>query len=165
MIKNYGKWALVTGASSGIGEEFAKRLAGEKYNLILIARREERLQALAKLLTEKEGNEIKVIAGDLTDLNFIEKIKNECAGFEIGLLINNAGFGSTGEFINCDAERESKMVLLNCVAPTILTHHFLKGMIERKKGAVIFFGFNGSFPSNTYDGNLCGYKSIQFIIG
>lgn len=165
MVSGYGKWALITGASSGIGEEFAKRLAKEKFNLIVIARREERLQALAKLLREKEGIEVKVIPGDLTDFNLIERIKNECTGLEIGLLINNAGFGSTGEFISCDPEREAKMVMLNCVVPTILTHHFLNGMIERKKGGIIFLGSMVAFQSTPLMATYAATKAFNLLLG
>jgi short-subunit dehydrogenase len=165
MLKPYGKWALITGASSGIGEEFAKRLAAEKFSLIIIARREDRLQSLAKLLREKEGIEVKVIPGDLTDLNFIERIKNECSGLEIGLLINNAGFGSTGEFINCDSDRENKMVMLNCTAPVILTHHFLKGMAERKKGGIVFLGSMVAFQSTPMMATYAATKAFNLLLG
>jgi uncharacterized protein len=165
MLSRYGKWVLITGASSGIGEEFAKRLASEKYNLIIIARREERLKALAELLKEKEGIEVKVIPGDLTDLNFIDRIKKECVGLEVGLLINNAGFGSTGEFINCDSEREGRMVLLNCVAPTLLTHHFLTGMVERKKGGIIFLGSTVAFQSTPMMATYSATKAFNLHLG
>lgn len=165
MSGKYGEWAMITGASSGIGAEFAKRLAVEKYNLILVARREERLNSVAKLLAEREGIEVKVLPGDLTDLNFIEKLKTECAGYEIGLLINNAGFGSTGEFINCDAERECKMVMLNCVAPTLLTHYFTKGMIDRKKGGVIFLGSMVAFQSTPMMASYAATKAFNLLLG
>lgn len=165
MLKPYGKWALITGASSGIGEEFAKRLAKEKFNLVIVARREEKLQSLAKLLREKEGIEVKVIPGDLTDLSFLEKIKNECTSLEIGLLINNAGFGSTGEYKDCNPEREAKMVMLNCVVPTIFTHHFLNGMLERKKGGIIFLGSMVAFQSTPLMATYAATKAFNLLLG
>jgi len=165
MIKKYGNWALITGASSGIGEEFAKRLAGEKLNLVLIARREERLKNLSIELIVKYGIEIKIVAGDITESNTIEKIKEECAGLEIGILVNNAGFGSTGEFIKCDAEKEIRMTLLNCVAPVILTHHFLPLMAERRRGAVIFLGSLVAFQPTPLMAAYSATKAFNLTLG
>jgi len=109
--------------------------------------------------------EIKIIAGDLTEESTIDRIKKETAGLEVGLLINNAGFGSTGEFINCDSEWESKMVHLNCVVPTILTHHFIKGMVERKKGAVVFLGSMVAFQPTPMMATYSATKAFNLLLG
>lgn len=165
LASKYGRWALVTGASSGIGEEFAKRLAAENFNLVLVARREERLKNLSQLLNKEHGIEIKIIAGDLTETSTIDRIKEECKELEIGLLVNNAGFGSTGEFINCDTEWEVKMVNLNCVVPTFLTHHFLKGMTERKKGGIIFLGSMVAFQPTPMMSTYSATKVFNLFLG
>lgn len=164
-MKKYGEWALITGASSGIGEEFAKRLASDNYNLILIARREVKLRALAKSLNEKYNIRTKIITGDLTDFNTISKIKKECEGLEVGLLINNAGFGSTGEFVKCDSDLECKMVMLNCVAPTVLTHHFLEEMVERRKGGIIFLGSLVAFQPTPMMATYSATKAFNLTLG
>ena len=164
-MKLYGQWALITGASSGIGEEFARRLAAEKYNLVLTGRREERLKKLASELVNANGCEVKIIPGDLTDDRTIDRIKEECAHLEIGFLINNAGFGSTGEFRECDSEWERKMVELNCVVPAILTHYFVPGMIERKKGGIIFLGSVVAFQPTPLMTTYSATKAFNLLMG
>jgi len=136
----YGSWALITGASSGIGEEFARHLASHGLNLILVARRKDRLEKIASDLKKENGVEIAVVQIDLKNENFLDKLKEITDDKEIGILINNAGFGSNGEFIDVDSNLEADMVKVNCLAPTILTHHFVKPMVQRRKGAIIFLG-------------------------
>ena len=138
--EKYGKYALITGASSGIGEAFARKLAELGMNLVLIARREDRLERIKFELLEKYNIDIINIKLDLLQEDFLDVIISQTKSLEIGMLINNAGYGSTGLFNNNDSLFEINMVKLNCVVPTILTHHFIKQMVERKKGAVIFLG-------------------------
>lgn len=138
--EKYGSYALITGASSGIGEEFAIRLAREGMNLILVARRKERLENLKSELESKNKIEVVVVPLDLAQDNFLDVIKEFIGNKEIGLLINNAGFGFRGEFFEADPDHYSKMIKLNCTAPTLLTHYILPQMIQRKKGAMIFLG-------------------------
>lgn len=133
LIKKYGEWALITGASSGIGEEFAKRLAEYGMKLILIARRKERLASLSEFLRIKFGTESIIAPVDLASDNLLNEIKKYIDSKEIGILINNAGFGSTGEFVNCDTSHEINMIKVNCIAPTILTHFILPQMIKEKR--------------------------------
>lgn len=136
----YGSWALITGASSGIGEEFARKLASFGINLIIIARRLERLEKLKSTLEKQYDVEVIPLQVDLQYENFLDGIKSIIDSKEIGILINNAGFGDRGEFINSDLQNNINMIKVNCVAPTILTHYLLPKMIERKKGALIFLG-------------------------
>lgn len=138
--EKYGDWALITGASSGIGEEFARRLASERMNLILVARRKERLEKLADELKEKHSVKIVVTPLDLSKNNFMDDLKSFVGDREVGLLINNAGFGYNGEFETGDVEWQSNMIRVNCIAPTILAHHFIQSMKRRQKGAIIFLG-------------------------
>jgi short-subunit dehydrogenase len=138
--EKYGSWALITGASSGIGEGFAKRLASENMNLILVARRKERLKKISDELKNKYNVNIVVAPVDLSKENFMEELKEFVEDREVGVLINNAGFGSAGDFADSDVEQQANMIRVNCIAPTILTHHFVQQMKDRKKGAVIFLG-------------------------
>jgi uncharacterized protein len=138
--EKYGNWALITGASSGIGEGFAKRLASEKMNLILVARRKDRLKKLSDELKEKYDVNIVIAPVDLSKGSFMDDLKGFVEDREVGILINNAGFGSAGEFADSDIEQQADMIRVNCIAPTILAHHFIQPMKERKKGAVIFLG-------------------------
>jgi len=110
--KSYGPWALVTGASSGIGTEFARQLAERGLNLILVARREERLNALAADLNSKYSTESRIISVDLSRDDFFNEIRSSTTGLEVGLLINNAGFTNTGPLIENDLEDELRLLHL-----------------------------------------------------
>lgn len=138
--EKYGEWALITGASSGIGREFARYLAKEKINLVLIARRYEKLLELKDELTTKYKIEIIPLQSDLTEEDSIAKIIEIVGQINIGILINNAGAGYVGKFSEMDSKKGTGLVKLNCLAPVMLTHHFVKKMIQNKKGAIIFLG-------------------------
>jgi short-subunit dehydrogenase len=125
--------ALITGASAGIGEQFARQLAARGYDLILIARRKDRLEKLAEELSTTAH----VMECDLG--SEAAKVPDKVAklGVDVDLLVNNAGFGLRGHFLELDAEREAEMVRVNCEAVVTLTHAFLPGMVERRRGGVI----------------------------
>jgi short-subunit dehydrogenase len=125
--------ALITGASSGIGEEFARQLAGRGYDLILVARRKDRLQQLAEQIPTTAN----VIECDLTSEAAELPGRVEQLGVDVDLLVNNAGFGLRGHFVELDAEREAEMVRVNCEAVVILTHAFVPAMADRRRGGVI----------------------------
>jgi short-subunit dehydrogenase len=131
--------ALITGASSGIGEAFAKELATRQTNLVLVARSQEKLHQLAQELQKQYNIQVEVIVKDLTESNATADIfditKNQ--GLTIDLLINNAGFGDYGDFAERDGERQIKMIQLNVLALVDLTHKFLPLMRERRSGSII----------------------------
>lgn len=146
--KRYGEWALVTGASSGIGEQFARTLASEQVNLILVARRIDRLNSLAESLQNENNIRVITIQADLTKDDFLEVIKEKTSGFDVGILINNAGAGNFTTFNDSDIDQELLLLRLNCSAPVILARHFIKEMVQRKQGAIIFVGsIVGSIPN------------------
>jgi short-subunit dehydrogenase len=125
--------ALVTGASSGIGEQFARQLSARGHDLVLVARRADRLERLATELPTTA----QVIACDLATEAAELRARVEALGVEVGLLVNNAGFGTHGRFFEQDAAREAEEVRVNCEAVVTLTHAFLPSMIERGSGGVI----------------------------
>lgn len=133
------KATLITGASGGIGEAFARKLATEKHNLVLAARSEAKLHALCDELMLKHQITAHYIAIDLStpeaDTRLFEETERH--GFQIEWLINNAGFGSMGDFARMDLRREMEMINLNISALVALTHRYLKGMRERKSGTII----------------------------
>ena len=128
-----GEVALVTGASSGIGAEFAKQLSAEGYEVVLVARRAERMHELASAL---QGT-VHVLACDLANNAASLRSKVDELGLTVDVLVNNAGFGTHGRFAELDAAREAEEVRLNCEALVTLTHAFLPGMLERRRGGVI----------------------------
>jgi uncharacterized protein len=125
--------ALITGASAGIGEEFARQLARRGSDLILVARRKDRLEKLA----EEVPTTAHVIECDL--VSEAAKLPDKVAklGVAVDLLINNAGFGTRGRFLELDPEREAEIVRVNCEAIVTLTHAFLPAMVERRRGGLI----------------------------
>ncbi len=137
-LMKYGPWALVTGASSGMGAAFARHLAERKLNLVLVARREDRLQDLAHELEQKGSIQARVVPVDLSRDDFMPTVKDATDGLEINLLVNNAGMEMTGDFLSNDLDAELRMVHLNCRAPLILTHSYGKDMKDRHRGGIIF---------------------------
>jgi len=136
--------ALITGASSGIGEAFARNLAREGYDLILVARRKERLQALAEEIRRETASRsetpshVEVWAADLNDPIELESVEQRIAALEnLDLLVNNAGFGLTGRFAEKDIRVLVDMVQLHVVATMRLVRAALPGMIRRGRGGVI----------------------------
>jgi short-subunit dehydrogenase len=142
----YGPWALVTGASSGIGREFARQLAARGLNVVLVARREDRLRALAAEL-EGRGVQARVAAIDLCYDGFLEQVQAATDGLEIGLLVNNAGFSMTGPLLESDPDDMLRLLNLNCRAPLVLTRDYGPAMQDRGHGGIIFVasvaGFSG----------------------
>jgi uncharacterized protein len=135
--QRYGPWALITGASSGIGGEFANQMASHGLNLVLIARRKERLDIIASRLENQYAVQVKTVKVDLLQDGFLSEIRVITDGLEIGLLVNNAGLWKMGEYMEISQEDEFKMIDLNIKAPAILTHHFAQKMVQNKKGGII----------------------------
>jgi short-subunit dehydrogenase len=131
------KVTLITGASSGIGEAFARRLAREGHDLLLAARSEEKLRALCGELEAKHGVAARYVAIDLTDLRAHGRLFGETEEIEVDWLINSAGFGSMGDFAKLDVGKELEMIDLNIAALVAITHHYLQQMRERRRGTII----------------------------
>jgi short-subunit dehydrogenase len=138
--ERYGEWALVTGASAGIGEAFARALASHGVSCVLSARRSERLESLAADLETCYGVKTRVVAEDLSVPAGAQRLAAAIADLPIAILVNNAGVGYAGRFDKLEAARLEQQVVLNCLAPVVLTRLLLPGMQERGRGAVIFTG-------------------------
>lgn len=133
------KTALITGASSGIGEMFADKLAADGTDLILVARSEDKLKAIAQRITKDHGADVEIIIADLGKPSPGAALAAEVAkrGYQVDLLVNNAGFGTVGSFHKQDAGREQGEIALNCAAVVDLAHAFLPSMLERNFGGII----------------------------
>jgi short-subunit dehydrogenase len=148
--------ALVTGASSGIGAEFAKQLSERGYEVILVARRAERLAELASQLP----GPARVISCDLAaDAPSLEGKVAEL-GLHVDLLVNNAGFGTHGRFTTIDPARDAEQVRLNCEAVVTLTHAFLPGMLERRRGGVITVASTAGMQPIPYETTYSASKAF-----
>lgn len=144
--------ALITGASSGIGEAYAKALAAQGLDLILVARSEEKLRSLAKQLAEVHARRVEVIAADLTHGGSGAKLATaaQALSMPVDLLVNNAGFGTVGAFAKQDAAREHDEILLNCAAVVDLCHAFVPSMLERGRGGIINVASMAAFQPLPY---------------
>lgn len=131
--------ALVTGASSGIGLELAKLFARDGHDLVLVARREAQLQELAAAFTDRYDVRATVIAADLADPSAPAEIARRVAAadLDVRFLVNNAGYGLTGEFTRTDVTTEVRMIQVNITALTHLTKLFLPGMVAARQGAIL----------------------------
>jgi short-subunit dehydrogenase len=148
--------ALITGASSGIGEEFARQLAQRGYDLILVARRKDRLEKLAEEVPTKAA----VIESDLATEADKLPAKVKRRRLQVDLLVNNAGFGNRGHFVDIDPKREAELVRVNCEAVTILTHAFLPGMVERGSGGVITVASTAGMQPLPYETTYAASKAF-----
>ncbi|ULH17155.1 SDR family oxidoreductase (plasmid) [Deinococcus sp. KNUC1210] len=139
--------ALITGASGGIGESFARLLAARRIDLVLVARTASKLEALAQELSAAHGVQAVVIAQDLTHPDAAQNIETRVQqlGLNIDFLINNAGFASYGEFRTLPLRHELDMIQVNIAALTELTHRFLPGMVERRRGRVVNVASTAAF--------------------
>lgn len=148
-----GKWALVTGASSGLGRDFAIELAKMKCNLVIVARREEKLKALMQHVKRSDNVDVEVIVQDLGQRGAPQELFDKVAAknINIDVLINNAGFGCYGNFLDTPWEKEQQMLDLDIINLVHMTKLFIKGMVERKFGYVLQVASVAGFqPTPTY---------------
>ncbi len=137
-VEQYGPAALVTGASSGIGKAFAELLAAKGFDLVLVARRVQRLDELASHLQKEYGIKIQVCQIDLADATAAQQIFDATSSLDIGLIISNAGFGFKGAYASADPKIMSEMLMVNCNTPLQLAHGFVPRLKKRGKGGIIF---------------------------
>jgi short-subunit dehydrogenase len=153
--------ALVTGASTGLGAVFATALARQQYDLTIVARSRERLEALAERLRQSHGIGIEVIVADLTQAAALRTVEEHVASAQaLELLVNNAGFGTIGPFATLDADREEAEIRLNIMAPMRLTRAALPGMIARGRGAIINVSSLSAFVPGPYNATYGATKAF-----
>lgn len=161
-LKNrYGPWAMVTGASSGLGEAFAHRLASQGMNLVLAARRLDRLTRLAQDLRKAHDIHLRTVAADLTEPDFLNTIRASTLDLDVGLLVNNAGTWEAGRFLDNDAAREAATIDLNVRAPMLLAHEFGRRFRQRKGGGIIFVSSTLAFQGSPFLANYGATKAYD----
>jgi hypothetical protein len=148
--------ALVTGASSGIGEQFARQLAARGHDLVLVARRADRLESLASELP----TDAKVVACDLAADAASLGGRVQELGVQVDVLVNNAGFGTSGPFLEHDPARDAEQVRLNCEAVVTLCHAFLPGMLARRRGGIINVASSAGFQPIPYESVYAATKAF-----
>lgn len=155
--------ALITGASAGLGAEFAKLFAADGRDLVLVARRRDRLEALAAELSANHGIAAHVVVADLADPEGVAQVASEVErlGVAITYLVNNAGFGTSGAFADSQQDRELAQLQVNDAAPLALTGAFLPGMVSRRHGRILNIGSTAGFEPGPYMATY--YASKAFL--
>jgi uncharacterized protein len=152
--------AIVTGASSGIGEIYAERLADRGYDLVLVARRLDRLEALARKITERTGRKVEALQADLTSRADLAKVEARLASdASITLLVNNAGISLDGSVLENSAANIEKILAINTIAPTVLTAEAAQQFVKRNKGGIINIASVLAFAPEMFDGIYSGTKA------
>jgi short-subunit dehydrogenase len=157
------KTALVTGASAGLGAEFTKLFAANGHDVVLVARRRDKLETLAREIEKQHGVRATVLAEDLTVAGAAERIEKALAdrGIPIEFLVNNAGFATTGPFADADLGRELAMVTVNVTTLVHLTRLLLPAMIARKSGRILNIGSTAGFVPGPFMASY--YASKAFV--
>lgn len=167
--KTFGGWALITGASSGIGKDLAFLLASEGFDVILSARRKEVLDEIAKEIQQKHKVQTKVVVSDLGSKEgprtLYETVVNELK-LDVGLLINNAGAGWFGYIQEQQPEAIEAMIQLNCTSMAVLTHYFVKSMKQRsQEGAILITSSLGSYMPIPFSSTYASAKAMVSMFG
>jgi short-subunit dehydrogenase len=160
------RWALVTGASAGIGLELARLLAGGGSHLVLTARRSDRLQELAQELSASHGIKVEIFGADLTRSETPRQIFDFTAsrGIDVDLLINNAGFGAFGYHHELPEVRVAEMIQVNCTAVAALTSLFTPGMIQRRRGDIMIVSSVAAFQPVPFNSAYAATKAFDLLL-
>lgn len=155
----YGEWAVITGASSGLGLELATQLASAGFNLVLIARHLEKLQEVENRLKANTTIEIKIVNVDVSETEGIDQIIQTTKGLKVGLLIASAGYGTSGNFIDSSLHSEINMLRVNCEALLSLTHYFGQQFAIQNRGGIILMSSMVAFQGTPYSANYAATKA------
>lgn len=158
----YGEWAVITGASSGIGKALGYEIAKKGLNLILVARGQANLEKVADDVQSKFKVSIKIVVADLTSQEGINEVISKTQQYDIGLLVLSAGMGNNGSFIKTNLNKELQVIELNIVSTLKLLHHFTKEMEIRKKGGVLLISSLTALMPSPYFSNYAATKSYIF---
>ncbi len=160
----YGPWAMVAGASEGLGAAYAEQVAARGLNLVLVARRDALLQTLASKLSTNYGVQTKTIALDLSAADAAEQIARATSNFEIGLLIYNAAFSAIGPFLERPVEDHLKEIHTNTFTPLKLIYLFAEQMLARGCGGIILMSSLSAFQGSAYIANYAATKAFKIVL-
>jgi uncharacterized protein len=160
----YGPWALITGGASGIGAEFGRQLADRGINLVLVDVQKSLMEKHARDLMNEHGIKVRSIHADLAKPDFMKKIRPAVRGISIGLLVNNAAWGSAGEFMKTDLKDLVLAVEVNCRAPVVLTRELGPAMMERGRGGMIFLSSSSAMQGTPIVANYAATKAYNLIL-
>ena len=161
----FGPWAIVTGASSGIGKEFARQLAASGLNLVLVARRLALLEVIGRELAQEFGIAYRAVGVDLTDEHFLDTLETATQDLEVGLLISNAGTGHPGAFLTLEEGDLLTLVQLNALSHLRLSHHYGRRLAQRERGGILLVSALGAKEGLPYMANDGAAKAYVLSLG
>ena len=161
----YGEWVLVTGASSGIGQELAKQFASRGFKIVITGRRGAVLEELATQWFMEYQTEVIPVVGDLSHPDQVQALIDATQHLPIGIAVLNAGFGTSGSFIHSDLEAEQNMLALNCGAVLKLSHHFAGRMSQAGRGALVLMSSMVAFQGVPHAANYAATKAYVQTLG
>jgi hypothetical protein len=164
-VKRFGPWALVTGASSGIGREFARQIAASGINVVLVARREALLDEVGRAISEDFKVQYRTIVADLSRAGFLEILAKATDDLDLGLIVSNAGTGNPGEFLKIDLEVLENLLRLNTLSHLDIAHHFGQKLVSRGRGGLLLVGALGASSGIPGMANDAGAKAYVHSLG
>jgi hypothetical protein len=156
--ERYGPWALVTGASAGIGEELARQLAAQGLSVLLAARRIDRLEALASSLARDHGVEARAVAVDLAERDFFPVLEAAIGDRELGFVACNAGFGDKGSLLDAPLDEHLRMLDVNCRSTLVLVHRLGRRLRARGRGAILITSSTAAFSGVPWSAHYAATK-------
>ncbi|WP_439381405.1 SDR family NAD(P)-dependent oxidoreductase [Amycolatopsis lexingtonensis] len=161
----YGQYAVVTGASSGIGEQFARQLAAAGVDVVLVARRKDRLEALATELSRAHGTTSKIVALDLLAPGAVDELWQQVAGLDVGIVVANAGFSFAGPLVDNSLADELDILTIHGAVPLQLAHRFGRGFARRRRGAIVLVSSSIAGSPVPFEANYAAVKAYVLSLG
>lgn len=163
--ERYGTWALVAGASMGIGRAFSHEAARRGLNVVMLARGEERLRDVAKEVSDEHGVETRAVVADLADPGIGSVVGDATDGLEVGLLVYNATIAMFGRFLDVALDDQLASVAVNCATPIVLCNMFGRSMAARGRGGIVLVSSNGGTAGAINFGTYNAGKAFEWILG
>ena len=164
-VDSYGEWAVVLGASEGLGEAFAAGIAARGINVVVAARRSGPLGQVADAIASAHDVQTRAVTLDLSDRGFLGDLRTATDGLEVGLVVYNATGVYTGEFEDQPVASMSSMVAINCLGPLVVCEHFGRSMIERGRGGVVLMSSGAGLAGCPYNATYAASKAFDLVLG
>jgi len=163
--ERYGPWAVIAGASVGLGEAFARQLARRGINLVLIARRQDALDSLAATLRATCKVDVRTLAADLARTDLLTFVQTATADLEVGLVVYNAAFSTIGAFLDRPLDEHLRVIDVNCRGPLVLAHHFGRSMTARRRGGIVLMSSTAGAQGGPWISSYAASKAFNTVLG
>jgi len=161
LVERYGRWAVIAGASVGLGRAISEAAAGHGFDLVMLARRGEILTQAAREITDRHGVEVRTVAADLTSPDITGLVGSAIAGLDVGVFVYNAAAEPVGSFLRTPVRKQIAAITVNCVTPTLLVHQIGAQMAERGRGSIALVTTIGAFFGSKLVGSYAATKAYE----